>query len=222
MGHQADVAQHSAHALGDGRFLVPCVRANVDGVELDNTARWWPIIGRWHEDTEIISFRWWHVHIDWRFVKQEHYTRALSACRHGAGPIAQVIVADAIVAPEGNRAAIDPGASEPGSVGTQWLRHEIRRPNERPALLWPAETRWLSTLEWQFRHTRLGGRNARTCPHKGTDLSGIAPDAHGEIECPLHGLRWCHRTGEARPRAGTAREREPNDHTDPRARTTRA
>ena len=32
-------------------------------------------------------------------------------------------------------------------------------------------------------------------PHQGTDLTGIVPDDDGVVTCPLHGLRWCARTG---------------------------
>lgn len=33
------------------------------------------------------------------------------------------------------------------------------------------------------------------CPHRGADLAGVPPDATGTIRCPVHGLRFCGRSG---------------------------
>ena len=166
--------------------------------------RWWPVIGKWHEDKEIVNFPWWHFHIDWRFVDKDVRIKAENRRRQGAGAIAQVIVADAIV-PEGETrwwgTDLEDRDGELLGAPGRWFRHEVRTHNGRPALLWPTDTKWLQTLERRFAHTRLGGNNGYICPHRGANLDGIEPDEHGEIECPLHGLRWCATTGEARPRA---------------------
>ena len=190
---------HRARPYWDGRFVVPCVRARLETMELRDTVRWWPIIGRWHEDKQTIGFRWWHFHIDWRMVNEQTRMVAQEMLRIGAGAIAKVIVADDIV-PEGtehwNGMTIGTNQALPEHPDT-WFRYEARTMSE--GLRWP-KTRWIRELESRYSDARLTGDNAMRCPHKGADLEGIQTDADGTVECPLHGLRWCTRTGQMRPR----------------------
>jgi hypothetical protein len=51
-------------------------------------------------------------------------------------------------------------------------------------------------LEYTFRDARL--LPGTVCPHKGAPLRGLLLDAHGCVECPLHGLRWHLRIGKLR------------------------
>ena len=119
--------------------------------------------------------------------------------RIGAGPIAKVIVADDIV-PEGmghwNGMTIGASHALPEHPET-WFRHEVRTMSE--GLRW-ANTAWMRELERRYADAKLTGDNAMRCPHKGANLEGIEADADGTVECPLHGLRWCTRTGRLRPR----------------------
>ena len=48
------------------------------------------------------------------------------------------------------------------------------------------------------------------CPHRSIPLAGIAPGEDGLIECPLHGLKICSRTGIVEPGlVAPAQEKQP-------------
>ena len=159
--------------------------------------QWWPILGRLHEDAAIIEFPLWHFHIDWRFVDQA--MREEAAARTVMLPAK--VITTAMIRPIGERGP-DPDAAEdgagalPGAAVERWFRHEIRKTPEIESPEWPAHTMWLGALEARYAKARLGGPNGWTCPHRGADLSGLAHPEEDTVMCPLHGLRWCLRTGE--------------------------
>lgn len=197
------IARH-AHAARprDGRvWEVPCVRAANVGA---NTAQgrwkehvaWWPILGRLHQDTEIIGFPYWHFHIDWRFVSEALRTRTV-----GAGRVAQqVIVNRMMIRPVGD---LEPSQAvregPPGTLPAEavelWFRTEVRAATCAQPPQWPHDTVWRKALEARYAHAKLAGAHGWTCPHQGADLSGLAHPEEDTVTCPLHGLTWCVHSG---------------------------
>ena len=71
----------------------------------------------------------------------------------------------------------------------------VRRKMRRQYGEFREDMNWLPALRSAFREQALGPR--MICPHQAADLSRIPPDENRTITCPLHGLRWCSRTGKA-------------------------
>ena len=132
-------------------------------------------------------------------VDEQVRLAAQKMIRIGAGPIAKVIVADEIV-PEGMERWRGVTLGESPILPEQpktWFRHEVRTMSK--GLRW-SNTAWMRELERRYANAKLTGENAMRCPHKGVNLEGVEADGDGTVECPLHGLRWCIRTGRLRPR----------------------
>ena len=213
-GTGAEIARiiHAAEPLGNGRYHVPCVRVGSEDPWGREEVRWWPIQGRWHEDSEIIEFPLWHWHIDWRFVSSDE--RASAGSNSFLLP-AKVITA-AMIRPVGEcgpdvDAVEGPEGSLPGAASALWLRHEIRTMAAEGAALWPHDTRWMKALEQRYANARLGGANGWICPHQGADLETVAGAGQDTVQCPLHGLRWCTRTGKLAPREEAREGGKPHD-----------
>ena len=175
--------------------------------------RWWPIIGPWHEDGALLAFATYHFHLDWRFVDRPSRHAASNRVdrTHAGSEIAQVIIGRHIVpvgaTPTDHSAGWTTRADErtgecgralPEGDTARWFRHETPPPVTLAPTTWWRHTEWRGTLEEAFEGAHLIGPERR-CPHRGVPLANIDPDAHGIIECPLHGLRWCARTGEHVP-----------------------
>ena len=90
------------------------------------------------------------------------------------------------------------GRTLPEGDTVRWFRHETRHPVTLAPTTWRRHTEWRGALEEAFKGARLIGPQRR-CPHRGVALAHIGPDGDGIIECPLHALRWCARTGEHVP-----------------------
>ena len=184
-------------------YMVPCVRARLEGYLSETTqqVQWWPILGLWHEDEDIIEYGWYHWHIDWRFVTKEtsdETIKRLSYEDHNE-LLSKVILHDEIV-PEGeDRYSTWPITLQqddrlPLTAVRKWFRYQIMIESGEPNLKWP-DSPWREDLEKAFDNTRMKMNGRLRCPHRGADLSAIEPDEHGVVECPLHGLKWCTRTG---------------------------
>ena len=185
---EAATRSHCAIALENGRWRVPCVRVQSTD-KIDAPVAWWPIMGPLHEDRAIIGFDEQHFHIDWRFVGAT--LRGIATRYHTWLPT-KVITARMIqpIEPTGTgdrtqRHGLPEGPTE------QWLRHELRRPNQTPAPQWPPETAWLKALETHFSDAQLGGTSGWRCPHQGAELAGLVEEGNETVRCPLHGLTWC-------------------------------
>ena len=202
---------HCAHPLDEahGAWNVPCVRAVLDPKDdaVHAEPRWWPIIGPWHEDGALLGFATYHFHIDWRFVDRASRRTVSKRGMQARGEVAQVIIARHIVpvgatAPRHSagwttRAEERTGGCArplPDADTARWFRRETREPATLAQTTWWRHTEWRGALEEAFEGSRLVGPERR-CPHRGVPLAHIAPDAEGIVECPLHGLRWCARTG---------------------------
>ena len=188
--------------VAGARYRVSCVRAHYPG----NTerTRWWPVLAQWHEDWAIFGFRYWHFHIDWRFVGP--VLREETAARLGAlgGGLAAAIITSERIAPLGWRGArtwfepTEGGAGLPPVPARTWCARKERTAWRAAPERWGAPRkgsarRVRAALESAMGRRRLErhGDGKIVCPHRGADLSAIAPDAEGRIECPGHGLTWC-------------------------------
>jgi nitrite reductase/ring-hydroxylating ferredoxin subunit len=172
-----------------GKFYrVPCVYWNHREWQ---APRWWPILGDWHEDAELINFPAHHFHIDARFVAPRHKTPErreafLKEC------VRWPIQRDAILIINGRFKAPNPDTSAP-SISYRWrkcqraeftvLRGQAYRDHFIPF--------WMQRLEDHYQAIEL---KRPICPHKGAPLNGPT-DAEGCVTCPLHGLRFKESTG---------------------------
>ena len=206
-----------------GRYYeVPCVRASILP---SRRAEWLPVLGPWHEDLEHFGFKEHHYHIDHRFAPrwladQEGTSFAFSS--NGGHEylkypflLGRVIIEDAIF-PDGGMQP--PGQHPPRSL--RWMRQQShedvpvesflqvrRRKCKRAAPVWPD---WLGAAKRESLEASMEGvclKADMICPHRGADLSGIPPDAQGNVQCPLHGLKWHVATGTLVRTAGSQRSR---------------
>ena len=181
--------------------IVQCVRARVPASQ---EPQWWPIAGPWHEDRRWIRFDQHHYHVDWRFVERERIEKVVKAergfCGDGHGQLiaGQVITAQLIV-PEPYRAKRARADVLPPGPRDAWMRALRRRCVDEWPVSWHESenwTDWIKDLEHAFEAKHLVRKGDRIfCPHKAMELSDRPVEEDGTIECPLHGLRWCIRTG---------------------------
>ena len=201
---------YEAKPLGNGRYHVPCIRAESN----ESGIAWWPIVGQWHEDGEIIGFPIWHFHIDWRFADETELKMAQNTSRQ---PLAEVITAG-MIRPVGeygrdddtaeNPTEKDPTATLPNARRTMWLRYEVRQMRRQATVMWPATTWWFPKLEAKFANARLGGTNGWVCPHRAVDLESMVLPEATTVQCPLHGLRWCTKTRRLAPQTTSDKRKE--------------
>ena len=170
----------------------PCVRAHWP----TNRIRWLPILGPFHSDREHISVEFQHVHVDYRFLNigiREQLNRLLHS--HPDDPLHRVYsTPTSLVTPHGfDKAVALDEIHRPEIDLKSWLSVRPRK-YQGPYPPYPYENvSWLHDLSEAYAERTL--INDHICPHRGADLAGIEPDAHGVVTCPLHGLRWCARTG---------------------------
>ena len=180
----------------------PCVRAHWP----TNRIRWLPILGPVHSDPEHIRAEFQHVHVDYRFLNteiREYLSRLVRKFpddllhkRIYSTPISFVTPHDyekPVALDEIHRLEIDPAS---------WMSVRPRK-YQGPYPPYPYENvSWLHGLSEAYADRTL--INGHICPHRGAELTGIVPDEDGVVTCPLHGLRWCLRTGRiARDTPGT-------------------
>lgn len=157
-------------------YLVPTVRYEWNG-RVDD----WPVMGPRHEDGEHLSFPWWHYHLDPRFMTAAQWRRARRTpwAKKGAAAV----------------------QSHPL---LKWADPRMQDGIPHPDPVW-RPLRCLRVMpEYLFGdigpvirlNAAYAGRRCPrdaagrlVCPHKGADLSTLAPDGDGLITCPLHGLR---------------------------------
>lgn len=202
------------------KYRVPCVRATWPmGTVM---AKWWPVMGELHEDNEHLNFPFYHWHIDWRFVPESALELRRDGSPMGdrslsiRSMIARPLHIDAIW-PRGEPRPPKHRVVRPAEMSRElpdgprklWYGRRLRtcyrshpfsfgeinlgafglNRDRRPSF--PA----FPALAHAYRDQTLGGDNGMICPHRGYDLSSVPPDDDGIVECPLHGLRWCVRTG---------------------------
>lgn len=149
-----------------GKFYkVPCVHGR-----WHQTTAWWPVMGPKHEDARILNFPYAHYHIDWRFVSP----------KIAAGYRDNYLFGNEYTRPLMESGQINvSGLSEP-AIRIRKCQSEHRLPH------YPGNATWRQ-LEVAHEKCKLNGL---ICPHQGTDLSNEPVDEHGNVICPLHGLKW--------------------------------
>lgn len=171
----------------------PCVRAHWP----TNRIRWLPILGPVHSDPEHIRAKFQHVHVDYRFLDME--IREYLA-RHGWDfaedpPVNRIYSTPiSLVSPHGHDKAVALDEIHRMEVNPKCWLSVRRRKYQGTYPCYPYEIiPWLHDLSEAYADRRL--IDGHICPHRGADLTGFVPNDDGVITCPLHGLRWCTRTG---------------------------
>ena len=163
-------------------YLVPTVRYVYHGRVAD-----WPVIGPKHEDERFFDFPHPHYHLDARFIPFGRLRFAFDIAHEddaeavdwlvGRAPLFSTGQPDhpAIVYRRRKCVRSVAGYVYGNHEGVQRLRAAYA---DKPLV-----------------HTACG----RACPHRGAPVDSLQPDEHGVITCPLHGLRFNAKTGEATP-----------------------
>ncbi len=176
------------------RYLRPCVRTDWPRT----LPKWVPVVGTVHEDAEHIGADFLHLHVDYRFLCQRDRQHSRPRARvnedlDGVNPVFIIPISVVVPADTGKAITIADalGSNHPTE---EWLSVR-RRPYLGPYPEYPQVKRtwWRSVLTAAYADHQL--IDGHICPHRGTDLTGIVPDDDGVVTCPLHGLRWCVRTG---------------------------
>ena len=142
--------------------------------------RWWPVLGRLHEDAALIGFRYDHYHLDTRFLAKCFW---LSNDRCAASPLQT----------NGRGMNAEGLAAEPTYRRAVCKRIECGF----AAPVWREKDPLFFDLAAAFSDAHcLGESGAWVCPHREMPLGSLPIEA-GIITCPLHGLRWRADTGEA-------------------------
>jgi hypothetical protein len=148
------------------RYLVPCVSMSFCGAP-DEGMAWIPVIGSRHEDREIIGFKQFHWHYDFRFVSDRVFRAS-----GGTPPITSIDMKGVLV------------GADTGSV-------EKVRMCRRKMPAYPLDAHFRVALETAFADAEVVVvEGCRLCPHQGLPLDGLPVDSAGAVTCPGHGLCW--------------------------------
>ncbi len=167
-------------------YRIPFVRS-LGSVAAEPGGRWWPVLEPAHTDAELLpGVNLPHWHIDWRFVSESLFGRTVRwHARHG-----YVIAYGTVIF------VVESPADFAGTNITM-----MREPVGRVAVMRRAlpEFPHLPNTYKKIRGFHRPLDRCMRCPHRGIDLSNVAPDEHGVITCPGHGLKWIAATGEPLP-----------------------
>ena len=181
------------HPVAGQNYERPCIRAQWQNMG----PLWLPVIGSIHSDVEYIKADFPHVHVDYRFLTETTRDILLKQMEEknlifNIHPVHTTPIST--VWPDCNDTPLD--LSDPSLATipeTTWLTVQLQEYigpyPDYPEHLVP----WHRELSAAYARQSLV--NSTFCPHQGTDLSGIEPDRHGVVTCPLHGLKWSTRTG---------------------------
>lgn len=167
-------------------YLVPCIK--ISAVMLThgmyrklNCMSWVPIWPQVHNDADI-GFPEEHFHVDWRFISDEDI-RYITTSAYGEkfrNALVEDMLASTILL------VIIKNAVQAGPIDRTQRCHRDR-------LTWPGHHKAPERLEPKYKDTKL---KCGRCPHWGFDLSTVAPDKNGIIQCPGHGLCFRADTGQ--------------------------
>ncbi len=158
---------------------------------------WLPVLGPIHSDREHIKADSQHLHVDYRFLNLE-IRQSLDDLIHDSGDIRCInrVYSTTIshVWPRGHDEPVELDKIHLMEIDpSSWMSVRPRK-YQGPYPPYPhGYFSWLHNLSQAYAERTL--INGTICPHRGTDLSGIASDDSGVITCPLHGLRWFASTG---------------------------
>jgi hypothetical protein len=164
-------------------YLVPTVRYSWHGRMSD-----WPVFGPLHSDAEFFDFPWKHYHVDIRFLSDAELR--IIGRKFAPEPDALFYgIARAYGAPLASRDKAE--HPQPGVRRRKCHRQWDYYPHgDKAAVI---------ALRAAFSDKQLIQKDGDLlCPHRGVSLATIPPDENGVITCPLHGLKWCAKSGEAR------------------------
>ena len=187
-------------------------------------ARWLPVRLPLHSDLDL-SFPARHWHVDYRFLKAESDARDLGMVV-GSPVMLRLVVPepydvdylttrDVRWSEQGHKVLrLHEKSSVEERAYDRLVATDLRR---FPLRSWMRKARWKQRrtyegyAEGEIRGapllrvlSRLGSKlpgcehmdlKTMRCPHRNVDLSDVEP-IDGVIQCPLHGLRFCAKTGE--------------------------
>lgn len=144
----------------------------------------WPVMGARHADREHFDFPHEHYHIDPRFVSRRIW--------------------DSMMWWGDEAAAASTFFRTPLTGRVDWRRGSDlgpvvrrRRKCQRAMPEYPyGDKDPVQSLRRAFAGVpAIPSKRGWICPHRKAPLGSIQPDEHGVITCPLHGLRFCAKTG---------------------------
>lgn len=151
-------------------------------------AGWYPVIGAKHEDAEHIKFPHQHYHPDWRFMPEWSWEQSTD-----------IGVQRAFGSPLCHRPIPWSDMNEVAPFGP--LTYRRRKCKRIP----PVNTIFAEQKNGRALHDAWLGKDAHRgpfgliCPHRGTALGTMPINEDGTVTCPLHGLKFCARTGKSVP-----------------------
>lgn len=169
----------------------PCVRADWHNAGV----AWFPVLGTIHNDAEYIKADFTHIHVDYRFMPRRHREEADKEVESGSrifavNPVHSQPISR--ICPEGFDEPVI--MEEAGKIAPEKWIQVMKREYTGPYPEYPSRfVPWIDELRDGYRERQL--IDGIICPHQGTDLTGIEPDAKGFVTCPLHGLCWDLKTG---------------------------
>lgn len=174
-------------------YLVPTVfyRFGSDnwkaGERVLQKQRHYPVMGTRHEDADHLGFPDLHYHMDWRFVPTSALRNAKVYARWAYGD--QTIFGIPLSRTD---------EPEHGSVTYRRMKCKRVPPIN---IAFSRAGHYGSPSNGQMLHRAWFGKPAApgphgwVCPHRGTVLGSIPVEEDGTITCPLHGLKFCAKTG---------------------------
>jgi hypothetical protein len=152
----------------------------------------WPILLPFHEDTEIIKFKWDHAHLDRRFMTPRQYAYAAGdRAFFSTKRIIDGMPMSRYASDHDLTRGRDPVRPRPRVV---WRRRKCYRKMTPHVVRETNEPNWLTELEAAYANCHL--KPGMICPHRGAHLGSMPVDAEGNVVCPMHGLKWNVATGE--------------------------
>jgi hypothetical protein len=164
-------------------YLVPCVKHMIRREVENPFFEWLPIIGPWHEDSDIGTPAY-HFHYDARFIPKRTYE---SSRRSYLGKVHTAMTSH------------DKNTSEglDMSKAAEVVYRRMKMLREMPEFPGPWVAQFIPKLEKTFSKHRL---TCAICPHRGMPLDSLPQDELGRVVCNGHGLRWNLRTHQLSPR----------------------
>jgi Rieske [2Fe-2S] domain len=144
-----------------------------------------PLLGTVHEDSDLVGFKPWHVHVDWRFVKPTKDKRFVNGESHDGNQY--------------NLANVLTLSYEPLVYSSQdqdftfWndvtceIKLKLCRFTTPYPWITPDDVPFRAKLQQHFQHCDATGG---LCPHRGLPLSYARNMGNGRLQCPLHGLEF--------------------------------
>lgn len=157
-----------------------------------------PLLGTVHEDSDLVGFKPWHVHVDWRFVKPTRDKRLVNGEKHDGNQYNLANVLSLSFGP-----LLYPDTDKDCTFWND-VTCEIKLKLCRFTTPYP----WITADDVPFRarlqqHFQHCDATGGLCPHRGLPLSYARNMGNGRLQCPLHGLEFT--TGQGPVSSGPVR-----------------